>query len=253
MCAFGVVSTLVVVFRYTGSPSSGSSSSSSSSSDDTYISATSANPYPLFPPRAALGQSETSADDDDDDDEPDAADGMVSMSSIDSRLPLPAGTITNTPPPPTPPPAPPAAAMETVVPTPHRGNANISPERPAVRMHRVPAPTPPPPLLGAAGEPGSGSSAAEALGGRGTSTVRSDSPPRTMDAILGAMGTLRTRSGDAGAAAGGVGSSMGGSAGGGGVGRAALLRFRSLVDTSLLPRVRFVFFDSYHFCFSSHK
>lgn len=57
-----------------------------------------------------------------------------------------------------------------------------------------------------------------------------------MDAILGVMETLRTRSDDAGAGAGGARNAVGGAGGDGG--RAELLRFRSLVDTSLLPRVR---------------
>lgn len=66
-----------------------------------------------------------------------------------------------------------------------------------------------------------------------------------MDAILGVMETLRTRSDDAGADTGGARNAVGGA--GGDWGRAALLRFRSLMDTSLLPRVRFRF--RFHFFF----
>lgn len=145
-----------------------------------------------------------------------------------------------------------AGGSRAVSPTPRRGNAyrqsSSTSERPrlgGVRLHRVPSPLRP---VSASGEP----RASQASGAAGASLnrqrSRSDSPLRTMDEILGAMGSTGARdstarigvamavgAGTAGLLQVGSGGGDGGDDGGSGTG---LLRFRALEFRVLLRNVR---------------
>lgn len=121
-----------------------------------------------------------------------------------------------------------------------------SPERPAVRLHRVPPPVRTDTRTAAAAVTRTGGNPGPAVGGHApgeASGVRSHSPspPRAMDSIRGVMDALRTRRANARV---GVGMSIGAVGGGNGTvsGNGArsngLLNFRALESRVLLPEVR---------------